>query len=154
MFQMSDTKPEDRAERLSRIEKTSHNFGYWAVKIGLPLIQIAIAFGLVQVVERDFQTIVTCALGLIYTGLRALSAEVAINAYYSGYLTTYTITHLGIYLTSEPERKMEDKIEEMVKGLESKNPDPHRKLRMIEFTILNLIFGIPLLKICLTHLTA
>lgn len=153
LFPMSDTKPEDRAARLRRIKKTSHNVGYWVVRIGLPLLQIAIAFELVQIVEGGFQTIVICVLGLIYCGLRAMSADAAVSSYYSGYLTTYTVTHLAIYLTTEPERKMEDKIEEMMTGLD-KNPDPHRRLRTIEFAILNIIFVVPLLKSCLTHLMA
>ena len=139
---------------MSKIEKTSEKVGYWAVRIGLPLVQIAIAFELVQIVEGDFQTIVICALGLIYTGLRAMSADAAISAYYSGYLTTYTSTHLAIYLTSEPERKMEEKIDEMMAGLDKMNPDPHRRFRTIEFAVLNIIFLVPLLKICLTHMLA
>jgi hypothetical protein len=136
----------------SNIEKRSEKVGYWIVRIGLPLLQIAIAYEVVQIAEGDFQTIVISVLGLIYCRLRAMSAEAAVNFYHSGYLTTFTSARIAVYLTSEPDRRMEDKLDEMVAEISKMNPDAQRTLRRIESGILNVIFALPLVKICLAHL--
>jgi hypothetical protein len=146
--------PKNAAILEKKGENVGHWIGYWSVRIGLPLVQIGIAYEIVQIAEGDFQTIVICVLGLIYSNLRAMSAEAGVTAYYSGYLATFTSTRIAVYLTSQPDRSMEDKIEEMMAELGKMNPDPRRTLRRILGGILNVIFAVPLVKICLTHLLA
>ena len=88
----------------SGIQKRAEKVGYWIVKIGLPLLEIAIAYEVVQIAEGDFQAIVISVLGLICCRLRSMSAQAWVNSYYLGYLTTFTSTRLAHYLTSEPDR--------------------------------------------------
>jgi hypothetical protein len=55
-------------------------------------------------------------------------------------------------LTTEMDRKMEDKAVEMTEGLESAmdcDPNPGRTFRRIELTILHLIFIVPIVNIYL-----
>lgn len=135
----------------SKIEKISEKVGYWIVRIGLPLLEVGIAYEAVQIAEGDFQTVVISVLGLLYCRLRAVSAEAATTSYYSGYLTTFTSTRIAVYLTSQPDRRMEDKLDEMIAELGKVNPDQQRTLRRIELGILNVIFLLPLVNICLAH---
>jgi hypothetical protein len=133
-----------------KVEKTAEKIGVWAMRICISLIHIGVAYEIVQIAEGDLQTIVVCILGLMYCGLRVMSAEAEVNAYCMGYM----LSQIAVYQSSEPERKMEDKLAEMTTALGRGSFDPQRRYRWIESWILNLVFGIPLLKICFTHLLA
>ncbi len=117
----------------------------------MPLIEIAIALALVQIADGEFQTIVICLLGLIYCRLRSITAEAGVNSYYMSFLISFTSTRIAMYLTSQGERTMEDKLGEMIAEAEKFNPDPRRTLRHIMLGILNVVFVLPVLKICVTH---
>jgi hypothetical protein len=46
---------------------------------------------------------------------------------------------------------MEDKLREMTAEQEKMDLDPGRKLRRIFFWMMNMLFALPLVKVCLSH---
>ena len=110
------------------------------------VLRLCVAFTIVQIGDGAFQTVVISMLGLIYCAVLSVRGEATDNAYYSGFLATFTTSRLLRYIMSEPNRPLEDKLKEMSEDTETASA-PEGRLRRIESGLLQVIFAVPLLNV-------
>jgi hypothetical protein len=131
-------------EALKRIEHNSKLVGYWIVKVGLAVAEIAIAYMLVRLTQGTFQTTVVCLLGLTYERVKFSSLDQRAVGEMLGFLISRSAYF--VKNQSDTSEQFERSIDEQggrMKTVES-------TLMTVEDWILKVIFVWPLLKLCLT----
>ncbi len=132
-------------EGKKRVEEKSERVGYWAVKVGRAIFEIAVAFFLVRIAEGPFQTIVVCLLGLIYKKARFLSVDMAANAHVMGFIITRSACFVKD--PNDTDEQLDQSLDEYVKRAATME----YKILRYEDWILNVIFVFPILQLCVTH---
>jgi hypothetical protein len=124
---------------------TAYWVGYWATRIGRRVTEIAIAYVLVSLAEGAFQTTVVCLLGLIYKRIRLLYLEKLVTDEFLGFL---------IARSAGFAKHQEDTYEQFQRSIAENTPRNtiDTKILTVEDWILNVVFVLPLVKLCLTRI--
>jgi hypothetical protein len=117
------------------------------VKVGRAVAEIAIACVLVSLTEGAFQTTVVCLLGLIYKRIRFLSSDRLASDEMIGFIVSRT----GQFVKNDGDtfEQVERSVNEQLRSMKT----AESTLIHVEDWILNAVFVLPLVKLCLTAAT-
>lgn len=117
---------------------------FWIVKAGRAVAEIAIACVLVSLTEGAFQTTVVCLLGLIYKRIRVLSLDRLASDEMIGFIISRTAQF--VRNESDTFEQVERSVNEQLRSMKT----AESTLIHVEDWILNAVFVLPLVKLCLT----